>query len=103
MGQIGITIGKVLAIFWDHWRLRNLIRDLRCKSYEIYRFSMMFIDFHEQKGKSLRLQNSSKRPQNPSKRPQKQSNGYKSQKHPKTRSIMVFTIPEDLLQNMIFT
>ena len=41
---------------------------------------MMFMDFHEQKGKSLRLQNSSKRPQNPSKRPQKPSNGYKSQK-----------------------
>ena len=69
-----------VAIFWDHWRLRNLIRDLRCKSYEIYRFSMMFMDFHEQKGKSLRLQNSSKRPQNPSKRPQKPSSSYKSQK-----------------------
>ena len=41
---------------------------------------MIFMDFHEQKGKSLRLQNSSKRPQNPSKRPQKPSDGHKSQK-----------------------
>jgi len=60
---------------------------------------MMFIDFHEQKGKSLRLQNSSKQPQNPSKRPQKPSNGYKSQKLGQS---CCFTIPEDLHQNMIF-
>jgi len=57
------------------------------------------MDFHEQKGKSLRLQNSSKRPQNPSKRPQKPSNSYKSQKLGQS---WFFTIPEDLLQNMIF-
>ena len=72
-----ITIGKVFfgttgdfdtwVVIWDENHM---------KPTDFQWFWLIFMN----KGKSLRLQNSSKRPQNPSKRLQKQSNAYKSQK-----------------------